>query len=297
MATVRLFEYAAHAHIYSKYRPTYPIAVVEAITSYVTRLGGSLGHALDVACGSGQSTFYLKDTFKLITGVDISKAQLEEAKSKCQKENIDNIQFLTGSGMELPVESESVDVVTIAQALHWLDIDKFFTECKRVLKPRGCVAVYGYGNVCLINKQCNELVSNFYSNTLQGCWHDARHHIDEEYRSIHMPFSNTQRIDTSMPYETSLDAFIGYVSTWSGYQKYCEDHPKNTVLEDMKATMREILESGNQMKQHLASKECEGKPSSVDSNDSSIQLQQGRGCENIKLEAYFPLFILLGQKT
>lgn len=282
MATIRLFEHAAHASLYSKYRPTYPKSVIETIASYVTNRGGSLGVALDVACGSGQSTFYLKDTFKKIIGVDISKAQLEEANSKCRAQNIHNIQFRLGSAMELPVESESVDVVTTAQALHWLDIDGFFAECRRVLKHKGCLAVYGYGNVCLVNKQCNILVSNFYRNTLKGCWHDARCHIDEEYRSIHLPFSNTQRIDMSMPYSTTLEAFIGYVSSWSGYQKYCEDHPENKVLEDMSASMRQILESN----QH---DDSEGL--TCDDVDTSTNRPQ------LTVEAYFPLFVLLGQKT
>ena len=293
MATVRLFEHTVHAHLYSKYRPTYPKAVISAITNYITRCGGSLGLAVDVACGSGQSTFHLKDTFKRIIGVDISKAQIEEANSKCKAKNIDNIEFRVGNGTELPFVGESVDVVTIAQALHWLDVDRFFSECKRVLKNKGCLAVYGYGNVQVVNQQCNALVSNFYRNSLQGCWHEARHHIDNEYRTIELPFSNTQRIDMTMPYETSLEAFIGYLSTWSGYQKYCEDHPDNTLLKDLNMSMREILES-NLPKQPFASNEHERSNSDV---DSAIQTQNGRDCRNTKVEAYFPVFVLLGQKN
>ena len=284
MATVRLFEHTAHAHLYSKYRPTYPKAVISAITNYVTKFGGSLGSSVDVACGSGQSTFYLRDTFKQVTGVDISKAQIEKANSKCKAENIDNVKFHIANGMELPIENESTDVVTIAQALHWLDANKFFAECKRVLKNKGCVAVYGYGNVHVINEQCNALVSNFYSNSLKGCWHKARYHIDNEYRSIELPFSNTHRLDLTMAYDTSLEAFIGYLSTWSGYQKYCEDHPDNTLLKDLNVSMKEILESNK-------SKQC-----STSEVDSTIKMEQGTESRNIKVETYFPLFILLGQK-
>ena len=286
MATIRLFEHAAHAHLYSRYRPRYPKAVISGITNYVTRVGGSLGLAVDVACGSGQSTFCLKETFQQVVGVDISKAQIEEANSKCKAENVDNIEFRVGNGMDLPFENESVDVITIAQALHWLDIDKFFTECKRVLKNKGCLAVYGYGNVCVVNEQCNALVSNFYRNSLKGCWHETRYHIDNEYRSIHLPFSNTHRIDITMPYETSLEAFIGYLSTWSGYQKHCEDYPDNTLLKDLNIAMWEILES-DEHNQHTAS----GKHKR--STDLTIKTQD---YGNSKVDAYFPVFILLGQK-
>lgn len=287
MATVRVFEHAVHANLYSKYRPTYPSDLVDAITSYVNRFGGSLGLALDVACGSGQSTFYLKDAFQKIIGVDISMAQIQEANRKCRALKVDNIQFKTGSGMELPIESESVDVVTIAQALHWLDVDMFFVECKRVLRPKGCLAVYGYGNICLANKQCNTMLSNFYRNTLQGCWHDARYHIDDEYRGIHLPLANSKRINMTMPYKTSLEAFMGYISSWSGYQKYCEDHPENTVLEELNTAMRQILES-NQVHKHINSEE-------MSLNFACSDTLQGETCNPI-VEGYFPLFVLLGQK-
>lgn len=289
MATVRLFEHTVHAHLYSRYRPTYPKAVISAITNYITQSGGSLGLALDVACGSGQSTFYLKKNFKQVVGVDISKAQIEEANSKCKAENIANIEFRVGNGLDLPFENESVDMVTIAQALHWLDSDKFFAECKRVLKNKGCLAVYGYGNVCVVNEQCNALVSNFYRNSLKGCWHEARYHIDNEYRSIHLPFSNTHRIDMTMPYGTNLEAFIGYLSTWSGYQKYCEDFPDNTLLKDLNDVMREILGS-NKQNQLFASGEHEGSTSDADFSTKT------QDCGNLEVEAYFPVFILLGQK-
>ena len=289
MATVRLFEHTVHAHLYSRYRPTYPKAVVGAITNYVTRIGGSLGLAVDVACGSGQSTFYLKESFEQVVGVDISKAQIEEANSKCKAENIDDIKFRVGNGVDLPFENESVDMVTIAQALHWLDSDKFFAECKRVLKNKGCLAVYGYGNVHVVNGQCNALVSNFYRNSLKGCWHEARYHIDNEYRSIHLPLSNTHRIDMTMPYRTNLEAFIGYLSTWSGYQKYCEDHPDNTLLKDLNVAMRGILESNKQNHRSASGKH----ERSTSNADFTIKTQD---CGNLKVEAYFPVFILLGQK-
>lgn len=263
---------------------------MEVITSYISKVGGSLDSAVDVACGSGQSTFYLKDTFKQIIGVDISNAQIQEANRKCRTQNIGNIQFRTGNGMELPIESESVDMVTVAQALHWLDIDMFFAECKRVLKRKGCLAVYGYGNICLVNKGCNALLSTFYRNTLQGCWHDARRHIDEEYRSIRLPFSNTERVDMSMPYEASLDAFIGYVSSWSGYQKYCEDHPENTVLEDLSVSMKQVLDS-DRLSKHRSEEACRNVAT------ETMQLYQGKVCGNPIVKGYFPVFVLLGQKA
>lgn len=50
-----------------------------------------------------------------------------------------------GSGEDVPVPDSSVDLITCAQSMHWFDMEKFFTECDRVLKPNGCIAAYGNG--------------------------------------------------------------------------------------------------------------------------------------------------------
>ena len=92
----------------------------------------------------------------------------------------------------------------------------------------------------------------------------------------------------SMPYETCLEAFIGYVSSWSGYQKYCEDHPENKVLEDIHTSMKRILESDR------LAKPAESEGSLPDS--TAQQKEEKVGGDN-KVEAYFPVFVLLGQKT
>lgn len=279
MAAIRLFEQTSHAHLYSKYRPTYPKAVLDIISNYIKKYGGSFGSALDVACGSGQSTFYLRDTFQKCVGVDISEAQIDQAKQKCKNDGIKNIEFKVGNALNLPADNSSVDLVTMAQAWHWIEPTPFYEECKRVLKPNGCLAVYGYGNVQLVNKKCNSLVTNFYSKTLKGYWHERRRQIDNEYRDVALPLNNTERHDMSMAYETTLPSFIGYVSSWSGYLSYCESNPGNNALEELEASMRQVL----------SQEEGDGtKPSTGE------EQRDKEGSEIVK--TFFPVFVILGQK-
>ena len=272
MAAIRLFEQTSHAHLYSKYRPTYPKAVLDVISTYIRKHGGSFGLALDVACGSGQSTFYLGDTFQRCIGVDISKAQVDQAQQKCAEKGTKNIEFKVGDAANLPAESSSVDLVTIAQAWHWIEPSSFYKECKRVLKPNGCLAVYGYGNVQLVEKKCNSLVSNFYSKTLKGCWHDRRTHIDNEYKDVVLPFSNREHCDMSMSYQTTLPNFIGYVSSWSGYLNYNTSNPGNKSLEDLEERLRQAL---------------------IEKNEALSETEKGEG---EILNTFFPVFVNLGQK-
>lgn len=264
MATVKLFEQVSHASLYSKYRPTYPKSLLEILSNYITRNGSGSELAVDVACGSGQSTFHLLDHFKQCIGVDISRAQVDEAQKKSDHEGHKNVRFLEGDATKLPVEPTSVDFITLAQAWHWLpDVDKFYFECKRVLKPSGCLAVYGYGNVQVLNDSCNSLVRNFYENILKGCWHKERRHIDDEYAEVVLPFTNTERHDIEMTKTFSLADFIGYVSSWSGYQKYCELNPDNNTLQTLQEKLTESLDT-----------------------DSG----------SVSLETKFPVFVMLGQK-
>ena len=265
MATIQLFEQASHAHLYSKYRPTYPKNLLTILSGYFTRNGCGDDLVVDVGCGSGQSTFQLTEYFSQCIGVDISKAQIDEAQIKREQEGHRNVRFMVGNGVDLPLETSSANVVTIAQAWHWLaDVKKFYSECNRVLKSKGCLAVYGYGNVQLLEKSCDSLVQNFYQNTLKGCWHKERHHIDNQYAEVDLPFVNTERHDIEMTKSFPLDDFFGYLSSWSGYQKYCELNPGNTELEALRDTVMK-------------------------------QLSESEGSDGI-VKTVFPVFVLLGQK-
>ena len=150
----RLFEGTAHAAKYATFRPTYPATVYKVIDEFCSRKGNLFKTALDVACGSGQSTIPLAQKFQTVIGTDISSAQI----SKAANGSASNITFKVGSAEDLSfLESNSIDLVTCAQGLHWLDFQAFFKEVDRVLRPEsGVVAAYGYGNVKLADTEsCN----------------------------------------------------------------------------------------------------------------------------------------------
>ncbi len=239
---VRLFEQATHAHLYAKFRPTYPRAVLEAICKFITKHGGGFDLAVDVACGPGNSTFHLCDTFNRCVGVDISPAQVEEGVRKARELGVQNVEFKVASASKLPVEASSVDLVACAQAWHWVDPEELYREAERVLRPNGCLAVYGYGNCQLVNKECHQLVSHFYSHTLLGCWNARRGHVDDLYRQCKLPYGVTERLDMEFPTTMELPAFIGYLSSWSAYQKYLERNPETTVLAQLQDGIQTILQ-------------------------------------------------------
>ncbi len=136
----RYFEGESHANLYVKFRPLYPKAVYETILSYCDERNVGRSLAVDVACGSGQSTTQLSPYFEQVIGVDVSEAQIAQAPT-----TYPNVTFQVSEGDCMKfLKDSSVDLVTIASALHWLNIDNFFVEAKRILKPQGVLAIYSH---------------------------------------------------------------------------------------------------------------------------------------------------------
>ena len=262
----RLFEETAHALLYAKFRPTYPPRAKELITDFVKRNGGGFQKVVDVACGSGQSTFYMANLFSKVIGVDISQAQVNQAQEKIKQLEYDNVEFCVGSAEKLPFEDNSVDVVTCAQALHWLDEKAFYSEVDRILKLKGVIAAYGYGNVEPKHEKCRALVTQFYHGTLKAYWADRRKCFEDYFiKDFKLPYAKFERYNFYSDVEMKLPDFIGYINSMSSYCNYCKHHPGTTVLNDLEQDLHEELDS-----------------------DVSKEL--------VSMKLQFPIFILLGQK-
>ena len=121
---------------YAKYRPVYSNHIRKLYYLIYMKSKGCSGYdvAIDVACGSGQSTFLLADLFQNVTGIDVSKTQVDEALRKMENSTVSNVDFIVGDAHDLQIESSSVDLLTCAMGWHWLDPRLFYAEAKRVLK-------------------------------------------------------------------------------------------------------------------------------------------------------------------
>ena len=257
MASIRLYEEPKHAAAYATFRPTYPEIIYDTVSTFIKKYDCSgFDVAVDVACGSGQSTFPLCSQFQRVIGVDISEAQIINARAKVT-ENLQgskNIEFIVGDAHDLPLESSSADLITCATAWHWLDPELFYREAKRILKPKGCLAVYGYrhGSELVGDYYCQTLVSNFIDCLKEeGCWHEKNVHCENMYAAAELPFAKTQRQEFLMPWETNLTHLIGFLSSMDGYDTYNEKYPDNTLLEDLK---KAYLDAKGESKANLAVK-------------------------------------------
>ena len=86
------------------------------------------------------------------------------------------------------IDPDSVDLILVAQALHWFDMDRFFAEAKRVSKESGILAVSTYTLVS-VNPQIDAILSKFYHETTGPYWPPERDLVETNFENVRFPFS------------------------------------------------------------------------------------------------------------
>jgi ubiquinone/menaquinone biosynthesis C-methylase UbiE len=243
---VDLFGHEGQAKMYHEFRPKYTDEIVSAILSLVSEKDRSL--YVDVACGSGQLTHLIAPSFRACVGIDQSFEQLGQAGV-----NSSNIEFKAGSAFQLPVENGSVDLITVAQALHWLlPYEIFFSEVLSKLKPGGVFAAVAYAFPVVRESKANEEVKDFYLGLLgadkspgsQGCWWGTnRPTIDGFYSDIPFPVGAESR-RMSEVVSMTVDHYMNYLRTLSAYRSLLESGAPDP-LPKLEEKIRESANSGH----------------------------------------------------
>jgi SAM-dependent methyltransferase len=136
MAEQSKFDSDSTARHYAAARPTYPEALFDALDDL---LGGNLAGAdvVDVAAGTGIATRQLAARGAHVTAVELSGAMLGRLIAATP-----GTRAVQGSGNALPLASNSADLVTYAQAWHWMDERRALAEARRVLRKDGVLALW-----------------------------------------------------------------------------------------------------------------------------------------------------------
>ncbi|XP_065061553.1 putative methyltransferase DDB_G0268948 isoform X2 [Rhopilema esculentum] len=233
--STRLFEESDHANVYKKFRPLHPQSMAEFIVSFCKRQVSLDRHellplAVDVGCGSGQSSQMFAPYFQNVIGLDVSSAQIKEANTA---NGNNNVEFLVGSAESLPVENQTVSLLLCAQSFHWLDQEKFYKEVDRVLMPGGCLAVFAHHFNEFEQPSLNRIAREFAFETLKDYWDERRRTVDNGYRDIVLPYEDNERDDFQSITKTSLLDYLGYLSSLSSYRKFMKEHPDEPILKNI----------------------------------------------------------------
>ena len=222
-----LDHFSSLASAYAAFRPTYPSELIARVAA----LAPARALAWDCATGNGQAARLLADHFESVIATDASEAQLALAKPHPRVEY--RVALAERSGLA----DASVDLVTIAQALHWFDVPRAFAEMNRVLKPRGVVAAWCY-HLAKVDATIDPVVSEFYDGRVGPFWPLERRHIAAEYRDFDFPFAEFADLDARpwfMRATLTRERFLGYVATWSAVKQAREQQGVDPLPEFVRA--------------------------------------------------------------
>ncbi|HEV8511363.1 MAG TPA: class I SAM-dependent methyltransferase [Gemmatimonadales bacterium] len=206
------------AAAYAAFRPRYP----DALFDFLAREAPARDEAWDAGTGSGQAAVGLARHFQHVTATDASPSQIEHAAPDPR------VNYRVAPAEASGLGDGAVDVVTAAQALHWFDRARFWKEARRVLRPRGVIAVWTYV-LFEIAPQIDEIVRRFYSGTVGPYWPPERRITEERYRTIEFPFAEFDAPDFVIEQQVTLDDVAGYIRTWSATRAFVKHHRQDPV--------------------------------------------------------------------
>ncbi len=218
--------FSTQAEEYSIYRPEYPAELYDWLAS----LCPERGLAWDCATGNGQVAVALTNRFGYVIGTDASESQIYHATT------YPRVEYEVALAHQSPLQDNSVDLITVAQALHWFDFDLFFEEVERVAKADGVLAVWCY-ELHQITDDVDATVQKYYNEIIGEYWPAERKHIEQRYESIAFPFEVIKAPKCTMEKQWTFKHLIGYLGTWSATQKYIQAHgqdPRSLILEELR---------------------------------------------------------------
>ncbi len=200
--------FSAVARAYASRRPRYP----DQLFAYLSTLCPQREVAWDCAAGSGQASIPLARCFQRVIATDPSRPMLAQAPPHLA------VHYIAATAQDGVLRQASVNLVTVAQALHWLEVGPFYREVDRVLVPGGVLAVWSYGNQTVDNPSIDQVLAAFYRETLGPFWARERRHVESGYRSLPFPYPELDPPAFAMEQRWSLEELLGYIGTWSATQ-------------------------------------------------------------------------------
>lgn len=210
--------FSGHAKGYAAFRPTYP----QPLYDFLERQVKAKGSVWDCGCGNGQVSRDLASRFEKVFATDISATQIANAAQK------ENIIYSVTPAERTEFADQQFDLITVGQALHWFDIPAFCNEARRVSKPGGVVAVWGY-SLLTVDQGIDLFLNHFYTSVIGPYWDKERKLVDDRYRTIEFPFTRIDVPPFEFSFEWTIDDLQGYVTTWSSVQKYIKQNQVDPV--------------------------------------------------------------------
>jgi SAM-dependent methyltransferase len=193
---------------YTRFRPTYP----QQLFDYLGNIAPSRQLAWDCGTGNGQAAVGLGSVFDSVIATDASEKQITNA---ALHERLD---YRVAPAEDSGIDSGTVDLIMVAQALHWFDLSRFYAEAQRVLKPDGVLAASAY-NLLQIEPVIDKVVNRYYYEVIGSFWPPERKLV-ERFADLPFTFHKIDPPKFEMRALWNLDHLVGYLRTWSSTQRF-----------------------------------------------------------------------------
>ncbi len=217
--------FSRQSEYYARFRPEYP----HDLFKYLASLSPRKRLAWDCATGSGQAAVGLSRYFEKVIATDASRQQIDHAREA------ENVEYRLAKAEFSGLERGSVDLITVAQALHWFDLDLFFREAERVLKPSGILAVWTYA-LMKVSPEVDAVIKKFHSQVVGAYWPPERALVENRYTEIKVPLEPLQPLEFKMSTPWDLEHFRGYLKSWSAaqrFQTFNNSDPLDLIRDDL----------------------------------------------------------------
>jgi SAM-dependent methyltransferase len=219
-------EFSKLAPEYARYRPMYP----EGLYNFLATLTPEHKLAWDCGTGNGQAAHGLARYYDRVLATDASREQIDNAIPH------ERITFERSDSITVNLAPDSVDIVTVAQAVHWFNFAEFYNEVKRVLKPDGILAVWCY-QIPSISPEIDQIQEVYFSEVLGDYWNSGIQYVTDGYQTIPFPFEEIPAPLFNMDLDWTISDMIGFLNTWSAVRGYLVSrgiHPMKVIEGDLR---------------------------------------------------------------
>ncbi|KAB1074279.1 class I SAM-dependent methyltransferase [Methylobacterium planeticum] len=194
---------------YAAHRPTYP----HALADFLADAAPARTQAWDAGCGTGQLSVLLAARFRRVLATDASAQQIASATPH------EAVTYRTAPAEVSGLSAGSTDLITVAQAAHWFELDAFYAEVRRVARPRAILALITYGVLHVAGEEVEAVVQRFYHAVIGPYWPTERRHVEDGYRSLPFPFEAVEAPSLAIEVSWGMSDLIGYIETWSAVRQ------------------------------------------------------------------------------
>jgi SAM-dependent methyltransferase len=200
--------FSGHAPLYAAARPSYP----DALFDWLAAQAPARDRAWDCGCGSGQAAVALARHFGQVLASDPSAEQIAHARAH------ERVVYSVQAAEATDLPPTSVDLLCVAQALHWFDLPRFWVEARRVMRPGALFAAWGYSWM-QVSPAFDAAMRGGLLQAIESLWVPQNRLLWAGYQDLDLPLQPVQAPPFEIRVDWSLPQLLDYVQTWSAVRR------------------------------------------------------------------------------